>query len=162
MYERNAIVLEKYIEKILGLDKTYNAKKNSEDYEELVGKIEKYQEMAKKEQEMIRDFDDTAKKIGQIQKEQENLYQINQKLENDRDKLFKDLGEDAKILEKKLEKTEDLLDKNQAELKKIRQEFIQYLTDFSRKTKKQKSIGKSQKNKRSQSYRIYEKNKRRI
>ncbi len=136
MYERNVIVLERYIEKVLGLNKTYNARKNSEDYQEVVEKIEKYQEMTKKDLEMIQDFDDTAKKIGQIQQEEEKLYQLNRKLEDDRDRLFKDLGEDAKVLEGKLEKTEDLIDKNNVQLKKMRQEFIQYLGDFSRKTKK--------------------------
>lgn len=136
MYERNVIVLERYIEKVLGLNKTYNARKNSEDYQEVVEKIEKYQEMTKRDLEMIQDFDDTAKKIGQIQQEEEKLYQLNRKLEDDRDRLFKDLGEDAKVLEGKLEKTEDLIDKNNVQLKKMRQEFIQYLGDFSRKTKK--------------------------
>lgn len=32
MYERSAIVLERYIEKILDFDKSYNLKKNSESY----------------------------------------------------------------------------------------------------------------------------------
>ena len=42
MYERSAIVLEKYIEKILKLDKPYSLKKNSENYAELVNEIEKF------------------------------------------------------------------------------------------------------------------------
>ena len=39
MYERSAIVLEKYIEKILKLDKTNNLKKNVDNYSELINEI---------------------------------------------------------------------------------------------------------------------------
>ena len=43
MYERSAIVLERYMEKILKLNKDYNLKKNSENYNELIQEIENYQ-----------------------------------------------------------------------------------------------------------------------
>ena len=135
MYERSAIVLERYIEKILELNKPGNLRENSEKYSELVREIEDYQVMAEKELKVIQEFDDTAKKIQDLQQEQERIYNVNSKLEEDRAQLFTDLGEDARTLEMKLKKIENSLDRNNEKSKEIREEFIQYLTDFSQKQK---------------------------
>lgn len=135
MYERSAIVLERYIEKILELEKTYNLKKNSEDYNDLINEIEEYQTMTEKGLKIIQEFDDTVKSIEHLQKEQARLYQANKKLEEDRNQLFNDLGEDTKILEAKLKKIEEIIESNNDKLKEIRQEYIQLLTDFSQKQK---------------------------
>lgn len=135
MYERSAIVLERYMEKILEFNKTYNLKKNNENYNELINEIENYQIMTDKELKVIQEFDDTAKKIENLQQEQQRLYKANQKLEDDRAQLFNDLGEDAKTLENKLKKIEDSLEKNNDRLKEIREEFVQHLSDFSQKQK---------------------------
>lgn len=145
MYERSAIVLERYMEKILDFNKPYNLKKNNEDYNELINEIENYQIMTEKELKVIQEFDDTAKKIENLQQEQEKLYKANQKLEDDRAQLFHDLGEDVKTLESKLKKIEDSLERNNERLKEIREEFIQYLSDF---TQKQKDRNKCEKAKR--------------
>ncbi len=118
MYERSAIVLERYIEKILEFNKNYNLKKNNENYNEL-----------------IQDFDDTVKQIENLQQEQEKIYKSNKELEGNRTQLFKDLGEDAKTLENKLIKIEDALERNNDKLKEIREEFIKCLSDFSQKQK---------------------------
>ena len=135
MYERSAIVLERYIEKILELNKPGNLKENSEKYSELVHEIEDYQIMAERELKVIQEFDDTAKKIQDLQQEQERIYNMNSKLEEDRAQLFIDLGEDARTLEMKLKKIESSLDRNNEKSKEVREEFIQYLTDFSQKQK---------------------------
>lgn len=135
MYERSAIVLERYIEKVLGFNKTYNLKKNNENYSELVNEIENYQVMTEKEVKVIQEFDNTVKNIESLQQEQEKLYKVNRKLEDDREQLFSDLGEDTKTLENKFKKIEETLEKNNEKLKEIREEFIQYLSDFSQKQK---------------------------
>ena len=135
MYERSAIVLERYMEKILEFDKTYNLKRNNQTYNELIHEIENYQIMTDRELKVIQEFDNTAKKIESLQKEQERLYKANRKLEDERAQLFCDLGEDVKILENKLRKIEDILQENNDRLKEIREEFIQYLSDFSQKQK---------------------------
>lgn len=135
MYERSAIVLERYMEKILEFNKNYNAKKNNENYKELINHIENYQIMTDKVLTVIKEFEDTVKKIESLQQEQEKLYRTNRKLEDDRAQLFTDLAEDAKSLENKLIKIEDSLDKNQQRLKEIRIEFIKYLSDFLQKQK---------------------------
>ena len=143
MYERSAIVLERYIEKILDFNKTYNLKKNNQNYNDLIEEIEKYQTVTEQELKIMQEFDDTAKRIESLQKEQKNLYKSNKKLEDDRTQLFGDLGEDAKTLESKLKKIENALEKNNEEQREIREEFIQYLSDFSQKQKERNKCEKA-------------------
>lgn len=135
MYERSAIVLERYMEEILEFNKNYNVRKNNENYKNLITQIENYQIMTEKVGKVIQDFENTVRKIESLQQEQAKLYKSNRKLEDDRAQLFSDLGEDAKTLENKLVKIENSLDKNNEKLKEIRAEFIQYLSDFSQKQK---------------------------
>ena len=135
MYERSAIVLERYMEEVLAFNKNYNVKKNNENYSNLIAQIENYQIMTEKVTKVIQDFENTVRKIESLQQEQVKLYKVNKKLEEDRAQLFTDLGEDAKTLENKLVKIENSLDKNNEKLKEIRAEFIQYLSDFSQKQK---------------------------
>ena len=135
MYERSAIVLERYMEEILEFNKNYNVKKNNENYSNLITQIENYQIMTEKVAAVIQEFENTVRKIESLQQEQEKLYKLNRKLEDDRAQLFNDLGEDAKTLENKLVKIESSLDNNNEKLKEVRAEFIQYLSDFSQKQK---------------------------
>lgn len=143
MYERSAIVLEKYMEKVLKLNKQYNLKKNSENYSELINEIENYQNVTEKELEVIQEFDDTAKEIENLQQEQEKLYKANKQLEEERAQLFTELGEEAEVLDIKLKKIENLLEKNNEKLKEIRSEFIKNLTDFSKKQKNRNKCEKA-------------------
>lgn len=149
MYERSAIVLERYMEKILELNKNYNLKKNNENYNDLINEIENYQNMTSQGIAVMQEFDDTVKQIEHLQQRQEKLYKENKNLEETRTQLFKDLGEDAKTLESKLTKIENALEENNKELKEIRQKFIECLSDFSQKQKernkceKERRIGES-------------------
>ena len=145
MYERSAIVLERYMEKILNLNKPNNLKKNSENYTDLIQEIEEYQIMTEKEQKVIQEFDETVKTIENIQVQQESIYKVNKQLEEERAVLFQDLGENAKSLDNKLKRIEDLLEKNNEKLKELREEFIRNLSDFSQK---QKDRNKGEKAKR--------------
>ena len=43
MYERSAIVLERYINKVFEFDNSYNLKANLVNYEEMIKEIEEYQ-----------------------------------------------------------------------------------------------------------------------
>ena len=135
MYERSAIVLEKYIEKILRLDKTYNLNKNSENYASFVNQIDNFQITMNKDIKVIQEFDDTVRTIENIQREQEKIYKENKKLEEDRVKLFGELGEDAKVLENRLKNIENEIEKNNETIKQLREDFIQNLKDFSQKQK---------------------------
>ncbi len=143
MYERSAIVLERYLEKLLKFDKTYNLKKNNENYKILINEIENYQIMTNKETKVIQEFDDAVAKIEGLQQEQERLCKTNMKLESDRVQYFKDLGEDAQVLDGKFKRIEIALDKNNGQLKEIREEFVKQLNDFSQKQKDRNKCDKA-------------------
>lgn len=143
MYERSAIVLERYMEKILKLNKQYNLKKNNENYSELISEIENYQSVTEKELEVIQEFDDTAKEIENLQQEQEKLYKANKNLEEERAQLFTELGEEAEVLDVKLKNIEELIEKNNQKLKEVRTEFVKNLTDFSKKQKNRNKCEKA-------------------
>ncbi len=143
MYERSAIVLERYLEKLLKFDKTYNLKKNNENYNILISEIENYQIMTNKETKVIQEFDDAVAKIEGLQQEQERLCKTNMKLESDRVQYFKDLGEDAQVLDGKFKRIEIALDKNNGQLKEIREEFVKQLNDFSQKQKDRNKCDKA-------------------
>ena len=104
MYERSAIVLERYIEQILKLDKQYNLRENYNNFKGLIEELENYQIIATKEGKIIQEFDETVNKIETIQREQQKLYNSNLKLEEDRNKLFSDLEEKPETLMKNFQK----------------------------------------------------------
>lgn len=143
MYERSAIVLERYMEKIFEFNKTNNLKSNFDNFKELLDEIENYQILAEKEGKVIQEFDDTVKKIEDIQNKQDKLYKENQKLEEMRNQLFLDLGEDSKILDNKFKKVEKSLEQNNEKLKEFREEFIKYLSDFSVRQKERNKCEKA-------------------
>lgn len=143
MYERSAIVLERYMEKIFEFNKTNNLKSNFDNFKELLDEIENYQILAEKEGKVIQEFDDTVKKIEDIQNKQDKLYKENQKLEEMRNQLFLDLGEDSKILDNKFKKVEKLLEQNNEKLKEFREEFVKYLSDFSVRQKERNKCEKA-------------------
>ena len=63
MYERSVIVLERYMEDILGLNKQNNLKNNYYTYKEMVEEMKVYQDMLAEEEEVLQKFDEIAKKI---------------------------------------------------------------------------------------------------
>ena len=143
MYERSAIVLERYMEKVFGFDKDNNLKTNYKNFEELLEEIEKYEELAEKEGKIIKEFDETVKEIESIQSKQGKICEENQKLEKNRNQLFMDLGEDSKILDNKFKKTENAIEENNKYLKELREEFINYLSDFSNRQKERNKCEKA-------------------
>ena len=107
MYERNAIVLERYFEKKFGFDKTNNIKLNYTNFSDLLEELEKYQIAVLEEEKIIQTFDEIAQKIQIIQKKQEKLCATNEKLEEERNRLFNLLDENPSTIENKLEKSEE-------------------------------------------------------
>ena len=74
MYERNAIVLERYFEKKLGYQDTNNLKENFNNYCELLEKIEQFENEAEEEENASNEFDDISAQLVSIQQTQEKLY----------------------------------------------------------------------------------------
>ena len=131
MYERSAIVLERYFNYLFGLQKEKNLSTNYQNYISLVDELEKYQNIIDEEEKVIKSFDEVATKIQEIQKKQEKLSNINIKLEEERGKLFNALDESPSLIEKKLEKIENTIENNAQELKKLKEDFIDSLKSFS-------------------------------
>ena len=143
MYERSAIVLERYFDKLFGFNKQYNLKENYKNYIEFLEEIAKYYEATQSEEEIINEFDEVANELQMIQKKQEKLSESSIQLENERIKLFKDLDEDPSLIEKKLESIEEKLDLNNDELEEARIKFIKYLKGFSERQKERNKYTKA-------------------
>ena len=142
MYERSAIVLERYFEKLFGFEKENNLKLNFNNYKDLIGEIKKYQEVLSEEEIIIKEFEKTANIIQDLQSKQEKLHISNEKNEDERNKIFHDLDIDAKTVEELVERIENNLDDNNKKLKKIREEYVEALEDFNTKQKQRKVSAK--------------------
>lgn len=150
MYERSAIVLERYFNGIFGFDKKISLKTIYKDYKEIIEEIQNYQTILEEEEKVINEFDEVANEIRKIQKEQKRIYKSNVDFEEERNQLFDSLDEEPEIIEKKLKNIEENIDKNNKRSEELREDFIKALTEFSDKQK--------QRNKYSRNRRAEEKN----
>lgn len=135
MYERNAIVLERYFEKIFSFTKEDNLKTNFENYKKIIETINEYKKTADEEETAILKFDEIAEEIETIQKRQTKLHEMNIELEDQRNKYFNDLGENPSALDNKLKKIEDKLDNNNEELKELRSKYVKSIVFFTERQK---------------------------
>lgn len=133
MYERSAIVLERYFENLLEYRREGNLRDNFYFYCELVEKLEKYQVNYQKEFIAIQDYNETLKKIKQIQLTQEKLYKRSAKLEYNRNLLFNNLDGKVEEIEKCIEKIEAEVEKNNEDMKSIKTALIATLGEFNEK-----------------------------
>ena len=143
MYERSAIILEKYYNNMFGFDKKENLKTIYKDFKYTIEEIQKYQDIVKEEDNIINEFDITANEIRQIQQEQKKIYKSNIKLEEDRNQLFDILDEDPSAIEKKLLRIEEKINENNKNLEELRERFIKNLVDFEDKQTERNKISRS-------------------
>ena len=143
MYERSAIVLEKYFNKVFGFNESNNLKKLYNSYKTIIEETCKYQEIIEEEEKVIEQFDQIANEIRSIQQEQKKLYKSNIKLEEDRNKLFDDLDEEPALLEKKLEKIGQTILSNNERLEELKNGFINSLKEFNERQKERNKCSKS-------------------
>ena len=68
MYERNAIVLERYFSKIFEFNENSNLKSNYSNYCELLEKLKIYNDATFSENEATEEFEKVSNEIKQIQK----------------------------------------------------------------------------------------------
>lgn len=135
MYERSAIVLERYLDRLFGFDKEGNLRENFYNFKELIEELKEYQTVITEEEKIITKFDDIAKEIQAIQKLQEKLCLSNQKLEDERNKLFNSIDENPNSIQSKLEKIEKIVEENNEGLKKLREEYIRAFVIFIERQK---------------------------
>ena len=143
MYERNAIVLERYFEKIFGFAKDNNLKTNFENYKKIIETINEYKKTADEEESAIEKFDEIAEEIESIQKRQTKLHDMNIELENQRDKYFNDLSENPSTLDNKLQKIENKLDNNNEELKELRSKYVKAIVFFAERQKERNKFART-------------------
>ena len=142
MYERSAVVLEKYFSNIFGFGDKINLKTNYKNFKDLIEEFQKYQVISEKEEKIINEFDDSANQIRKIQQEQKKLYKSNIKFEEERNQLFDNLDESPDIIEKKLQKIENVITDNNNRLIELKEEFTNCLNDFNSKQEERNSVSK--------------------
>ena len=142
MYERNAIVIDRYFAGLFGYDEKNNLKNNYSNYEELVTKLKKYQDVSDEEDRIMLDVEKIANSIKETQKIQEAYYRKNLKLQDTKKNLFDDLDEDASDLKRKFERLEEELNKNSLDMKENENKFIEEISEFNAKSITRTQCGK--------------------
>ena len=133
MYERSAIVLERYFDNEIGYSEKYNLRDNFNNYCNLVEKLEKYQINYQKEVAATQDFNKSLKKVKLIQLAQEKLYQRSVKLEYNRNLLFNNIEGKVEDTRRCIEKIESDVDKNNEEMKAKKEELLNALVEYNDK-----------------------------
>lgn len=162
MYERSAIVLEKYFNNIFGFNQKINLKVLYKNYKEMMEEIQKYQSILEEEDKIIVQFDEVANKIRNVQQEQKKIYKDNMKLEEQRNQLFDSLDEEPTVIEEKLKKIEEITDKNNKRLQELRTGFIEALTKFSDKQKERNKYSRARRTEEKEYIKVTEKGKKDI
>ena len=133
MYERSAIVLERYFENLLGYREKCSIRDNFTNYCRLVEKLEKYQINFKKEAEATSEFRASISKIKSIQAAQESLYQKSAELEYNRHLLFGNIEGKVEDTRKCIEKIEADVEENNEKMKQTKEELIEALNEYNEK-----------------------------
>ena len=131
MYERSAIVLERYFENLLGYREDCNIRDNFSNYCKLVEKLEKYQINFEKEAEATREFRASVNRVKAVQASQEKLYQRNAELEYNRNLLFGNIEGKVEETRKCIEKIEQDVEENHNAMKETKEQLIEALEDYN-------------------------------
>ena len=133
MYERSAIVLERYFDNWLGLKNDCNIRDNFKNYCNIVEKLEKYQVNYQKEVLATKAYNEVLRKIKEIQAEQKELYKRSAKLEYNRNLLFNNIDgkvEDTRVC---IEKIEADVEKNIEAMKATKEKLLTVLVEYNEK-----------------------------
>ena len=133
MYERSAIVLERYFENLLGYREEFNLRDNFNNYCELVTRLEKFQNNYQKELFATQEFNESIKKVRSIQAAQEKLYKKGAKLEYNRNMLFFFFFTKPEEVKRCIEKIEDDVYQNNEEMKELKDKLIEALVEYNDK-----------------------------
>lgn len=133
MYERSAIVLERYFENLLGYRREGNIRDNFNNYCDLVEKLEKYQINYEKELAATEEFEESLRKIRLVQASQKRLYEKSVKLEYNRNLLFNNI--EAKVVDtrKCIEKIEADVEKNNTAMIEAKENLLNALNVYNEK-----------------------------
>lgn len=133
MYERSAIVLERYFDNLLNYRKECNLRDNYNNYCELVERLEKYQINYQKELVATREYNASLERIKEIQLAQKSLYKRSAKLEYDRNLLFNNLDGKIEDIRKCIEKIESDVKENNDSMQDTKEKLLSALEDYNEK-----------------------------
>lgn len=133
MYERSAIVLERYFDNLLNYRRECNLRDNYNNYCELVERLEKYQVNYQKELAATKEYNTSLEKIKEIQLAQKNLYKKSAKLEYDRNLLFNNLDGKIDDIRKCIEKIEEAVNENNIAMQETKESLLDALEDYNEK-----------------------------
>ena len=162
MYERSAVVLERYFTESFYYNLKSNLKNNYDNYRVLIEILEKYQEVSEAEDKIIKECEDIASQIKQIQKNQNALYRKTLKLQEERNTLFENIDESAIELGKQLDKIEKEIDKINTKMRPIDQDFIDTIAKFNDKSEIRTECGRKRRKIEKEYRSILEKTKKNI
>ena len=134
MYERNAIVIERFFNKMFGYDQKNNLKTNFRDYMELVEKLENYKKISEEEENIMQEYDLIANKIREIQNNQEVLNKRNEKYQEERAKLFESIDENAESIQKKLTNINKNIESVNQEINENAEKYVNIIAEFNEKS----------------------------
>lgn len=146
MYERNAIVLERYFNQMFGYNMKNNIKTNFKDYSELVECLEKYKNISEEEETIMQEYDSIANRIREIQKKEETLNKKNDKYQKEREDIFQNIDENADTIQKKLDNVNSNIHNINEEIKENAQQFVEIIAEFNEKTKVRTTCERSRRN----------------
>lgn len=146
MYQRSAIVLEKYFNKLFGHDQKYNLKDNFLKYSRLVECSANYKVATDSEDKIMQEYDEIANRIKNIQKKQEILSEKNEKFQDERNTIFQSIAEEPEIIKKNIENVDKNIEEINSEIKQNEQDFINVISNFSEKSEIRNNLGKERKN----------------
>lgn len=155
MYERNAIVLERYFNKLFKFNEECNLRENYYNYRKLFECYGVLCEAKESEEVSKKEFDEAEKEIVKLQKSQERLYNKGAKFEYSRYIIFNNTEENIGKIEKNLSKVSDDVQKNCDELKELGDMFIQAISNYSEKSKNLKEAVEKRENAQSDYDEIY-------
>ncbi len=133
MYERSAIVLERYFENLLDYRRECNLRDNFNNYCELIEKLEKFQINYQKEIEATQEYNDSLRKIKSVQLAQDKLYKKSAKMEYNRNLLFNNIDGKVDDTRKCIEKIELDVEKNNEAMKDNKENLLSAMTEFNDK-----------------------------
>ena len=142
MYERNAIVIDRYFSNIFGYDKKNNIKVNGNNYFELVDILEKYQGASEIENNVMEEYEKIANRIKETQKREEVLDKKALKYFEKRKNLFDNLDEDEENLKKEFDEIETVIKINESEIKENSEKFVQEIKEFNEKSEIRNKCGR--------------------
>lgn len=133
MYERNAIVLERYFEKCFGFGEVNNLRENYLNYRKLVESFERYSLAITAENKAIEEFNNASNEITKIQKTQEKLYNKGAKFEYSRYIIFNNIKENPDTIDKCLSQVQIDVEKNNTSLKELGEKFVAAVITYNEK-----------------------------